>query len=73
MGFDDEIQKNNNNCRVLESPTQKVLSFRSRPYFMNPELSARKPYNSQVRRLHKDGKVFQHHTKRALLVYDSDS
>lgn len=57
---------------MLESPIQKVLSFRDSPYFMNPQLSARKPYHSKVRRLPTNKKIFQHHTKRALLVFDSD-
>lgn len=57
---------------MIESPIQKVLSFRGSPYFMNPQLSARKPYHSKVRILHKNKKLFQHHTKRALLVFDSD-
>lgn len=33
---------------VLESPIQKVLSFRGSRYFMNPQLSARKPYHSKL-------------------------
>lgn len=34
--------------KMIESPIQKVLSFRGSPYFMNPQLSARKPYHSKL-------------------------
>lgn len=58
---DVAIHLKNDNCRVLESPTQKALSFRGSPYYMSPEIYACKPYNSKVRKLpQKDIKVFQH-------------
>lgn len=60
---DDIIHLKNNNCRKLENPTQKVLSFRGSPHYMSPEIYDYKEYDCKVSKLQKDIKVFKHHLR----------